>query len=293
MKIGDVIRVVGLALIDIIILSGVIFGGRYIGEIISKYECLRLPSVLGIISCGIIGFSIILAIDSLLYPLKQNRFIPNIKVLISNDFGKTYTESIKAINAGEDFYLKFEIEVKAKGIFWKLWNNIIPVDIKYPEYFTIQTKKNSQPLKYKCSYYDFTGDLYISKTKNKAYKHYHVSVEDENKKVNLYHVSISDCPGRGFAFSAIASNKPKRSEIIFKIQSGNLETNKVNKNEIVQFEIKFGKQIHPVYSKTISLEFTDSYTLNLAPGTGSYRARTQFAQATHFCERVPNRADVW
>ncbi|MDR2052623.1 MAG: hypothetical protein LBP80_04335 [Treponema sp.] len=147
-----------------------------------------------------------------------NRYVPEIKVTVSEDGGKTYTGSLKSIPKGKDIkdiYIKCEVSVKANGLLWRFLPRIIEFPIEYPNGFEL------------C---DYTGPQKTAKDKSKE-------ADKEAKET----------------FFVAASNKPKKTEIIFKLPKANntIETCAL----IFSFDLPIFKK---VYNKTVTLDFIPS-----------------------------------
>jgi hypothetical protein len=151
---------------------------------------------------GLIPFIVIAGAGVYLYIITSaNRYIPEIKITVSEDGGRTYTNNLKSIPSDRDIYVKCEVSVKANGLLWRLR----PKSIE----FTIEPLKEFELC-------DYTG--------LKA------------KPANTFYV--------------VVSNRPKKTEVIFKLPKGN----KIGRDSklTVSFKSLFVKK---VYDKTVTLGF--------------------------------------
>ncbi|MDR2143977.1 MAG: hypothetical protein LBP29_06380 [Treponema sp.] len=80
-----------------------------------------------------------------------NRYVPTITVSVSTNGGKTYDCNLKSIPRNRDIYLKYEISVKANGLWWRFFCSTVKFDLKFPEGFELydyprETKAPEQEL---------------------------------------------------------------------------------------------------------------------------------------------------
>jgi hypothetical protein len=182
------------------------------------------------------------------FPRKENRYIPTITVSASIDGGKTYISNIKSIPYWKTFYLKFEIEIKTKRIFREIFNNVIPFRIIYVP----------NDLDYRCELYDYSGEFDITSKDNKKYfKQYNVSIKsntDTADSICKYDVFLSMSNEHILQFMTVASDKPKKSEVILKLSRD--DSSKYPPSDC-RFTVCFGDKVHKSYSKTLKLGFVD------------------------------------
>jgi hypothetical protein len=160
---------------------------------------------------------------------RANRYVPEIKVTVSEDGGKTYTGSLKSIPRDKDVYVKCEVSVKANGLLWWFFPNIIQFSIKSP------VKLPAEPLKI-FELCDYAGLQKTAKDKSKK-------ADKEAKEM----------------FFVAASNKPKKTEIIFKLPKGNTIEKDCVLTLSFNFPINFPINLpifKKVYNKMVTLSFT-------------------------------------
>jgi hypothetical protein len=190
----------------------------------------------------------ILVLTYLYFFSKANRYIPTINVFVSKDDGETYSNNLKSIPSGRVIYLKYEISVKSPRP-WFLSGNEVSFDVEVPS--GIELSDYSY-----CKYNDekTTGANPVE-YEAKVWSGWGSNKRDPSK----YTVLISETKKTNFSFTVIASNRPRKSEIIFKIPKEMTESS---------FNIKFirKKNIHEAYSKSTTLEFFQESTGKAKPG---------------------------
>ena len=162
----------------------------------------------------------------MLYQHKENGYIPSVSVSISKDGGKSFSPNILSLPSEGTLYIKYEVSVKTKGIYWLFFGTKINVTLNYPEVFTLV---------------DYSGSL----DKDKA-KEYDISVSSAESTGN-YHVAITPSqPVSENIFTVIASSTPKKTEIVLMLPEG-----KQFDQDKVQLSLQFNKPIAKAYNRTI------------------------------------------
>jgi hypothetical protein len=156
-----------------------------------------------------------------------------VNVLVSEDNGKTYSKNLKSISLNTDIYVKCEIIIKSAGLWGSFSENTVNFDINLSHGIKL------------CDY---------------SYGNYENLDGGGNqpnckKKISLCFIekkepSEQQTKSRA-SFTVIASNKPRKSEIIFKIEKQFEETS---------FDIEFTcrEKIHKTYNKKTTLELIRS-----------------------------------
>jgi hypothetical protein len=195
-----------------------------------KYLLNILPAVVAILFIAL-AVIIYFCISS------ANRYVPTIKTSASSDGGKTYTDNLKSIPRPQntDIYLKYEVSVKADGFWWRFFRNVIDFTIEYPPGFDL---------------YDYTGVKKGEETcANSEAMYYSVTVspygEDNGSR---YNVKDSKMAKKKETFSVVASDKPKKAEILFKLSDIKLEKD-------YPLTLSFSPPVHKVYNKMVTLGF--------------------------------------
>jgi hypothetical protein len=168
---------------------------------------------------------------------KANRYIPMVNIFVSKDNGKEYSGHVKSIPLNRVVYIKYEISIRVAGIWWLFFGNIVKFSIDFPSEFELCDYSHC-----KCEYPGFEI------TNPREYDVEVSSAGTDKRELSKHRVMIAQATRGRVLFTAIASNKPKKSEIIFKISEQTVKTS---------FNIEFicGKNIHEAYSKTTTLEF--------------------------------------
>jgi hypothetical protein len=203
-----------------------------------------------------------------------NRYVPTITISASSDGGKTYNSDLKSIPRNTDIYLKYEVSVKANGFWWRFFCNVIKFTIDFPKTFELydytgEREENSciiksTPQKYLVHISDHgeeKGDDYIAtvlkagKKKNAANSEsgvYFVAVSTSDKKNSKdYNVTVSKRAKKEETFSLVASDKPKKAEILFKMPAADAGSD-------CSLTLSFSPPVKNVYNKTVKLDFTEN-----------------------------------
>jgi hypothetical protein len=243
-------------LISIILISASVLVGVFIER---KHN---LPNgLIGGTIGGLISIILVTIINKLYDDIfyRSKLYIPSIEISASMD-GENFNTSIYSIPISENIYLKISVLIVAKGLYWKIVNNIIPFYIEYPESFTILDKSLSHNIQYQCKINSYTGIINQSEMKNyPLFQRYTVSVKNDENKKSKYTVFISDKFRQVLPFFMAASSKPKKAEVIFKIVKYEKDDKSDNPVDFCHFKINFDKRVHDVYSKTFELGFVDHF----------------------------------
>jgi hypothetical protein len=246
-----------------------------------KYYILNLLSVFAVL----VAFMIYLCVT------KANRYVPTITVTASVDGGETYTSNLKSLPRKKDIYLKYEVSVKAKGFWWRLFNKVICFTIEFPNEFKLydytgkedtNQKKNFAnsaagdymvtiaPLDAKEAYYEvcvkakgfgqrfFHNTIKLDKAKqkenavNSTPRDNITTVISGTDIKETYRVNVSEVKKRT-SFSVVASSAPKKAEIILKLPYQNSEYYGQEENR--RLTLSFSSPVSNVYDKTITMDF--------------------------------------
>ena len=169
----------------------------------------------------------------MLYQHKENGYIPSVSVSISKDGGKSFSPNILSLPSEGTLYIKYEVSVKTKGIYWFFFGTKINVTLNYPKAFTLV---------------DYVG----SSDKDKA-KEYDISVSSAESTGN-YHVAITPLPPVSEnIFTVIASSTPKKTEIVLMLPKG-----KQFDQDKVQLSLQFDTPIKTIYDRTTKLTIPET-----------------------------------
>ena len=164
----------------------------------------------------------------MLYQHKENGYIPSVSVSISKGGGKSFSPNILSLPSEGTLYIKYEVSVKTKGIYWFFFGTKINVTLDYPKAFTLV---------------DYVGSSDKDKDQTKEYD---ISVSSAESTGN-YHVAITPLPPVSEnIFTVIASSTPKKTEIVLMLPKGR----HFDRNEI-PFSLQFNKPIAKAYNRTI------------------------------------------
>jgi hypothetical protein len=203
-----------------------------------------------------------------------NRYVPTIAISASSDGGKPYLSNLQPIPLAKypytNIYLKYEVSVKANGFWWQFCDNVIEFTIEFPKAFELydytgEKKENpciikSTPKKYftyVSAYGKEKSDDYIVTVLKAAKKNvansesgvYSVTVSTSDKKNSKdYNVTVSEIPRKKVSFFLVASDKPKKAEILFKIPVDKAENDHL-------LTLSFSPPVNTVYNKTVTLKF--------------------------------------
>jgi hypothetical protein len=179
-----------------------------------------------------------------------NRYVPEIKITTSEDGGKTYTNNLKSIQKYKDIYVKCEVSVRANGLWRQLLSRVIDFTIKYPTDFTL---------------YDYTGVKVEVKAIEKAAKAIEAKaktiketakiIQTAAREIEKEAKAVTEKSTAAATFSVMASNNPKKNEIIFKRSKDNDTENIMNGKDYeltFYFEPPICKKVH---DKTVTLRF--------------------------------------
>jgi hypothetical protein len=177
------------------------------------------------ILCGIAVFALLIIWISI-FPRKGIRYIPAINISVSND-NINYNTNIMSVAISRDFYIKFDVSVKANGILWRLMDNTIPFIIKYPDF------KN-----FECHIIKAT-----------------CRIISQNTGCNTIPAHCFYCKNwykiPGHCFLATASDMPKKTTVIIKCRASVEDISKQH-----EFSIKFwNKRISDAYASKIQIGF--------------------------------------
>jgi hypothetical protein len=143
-------------------------------------------------------------------------FIPDTRGLISTDRGNTYKENMKAIEVGEEFYLKFEVSIKTtKKQAKKAKKNLIPFTVKIPATDIFE-----------CTLTDYSGNVSIT------------PATDSINNILRYD------------FTALASDNPTKYSAIFRCKARDEGEHRLEVSFGKQVNEIYSKTMTMVYNKS-------------------------------------------
>lgn len=158
----------------------------------------------------------------------ENGYIPSVAVGISKDGGKSFTENLLSMPSEGTLYVKYEISVKTKGLYWLFFGTKIEGTLIYPQGFEL------------VDYAGFPGE-------EQSQKEYDVTVSSSERSKEKFHVTIAPYPAvTKKTFTVIASNRPKKTEIVLRFPEGHILDQQDNR-----LTLKFKKPIETIYDRTI------------------------------------------
>ena len=179
---------------------------------------LSIPFVCIIVLCLALGVLVVWALYN-----KGDRYLPKMRILASTDGGKSYTEYVSRIPVAADvFFIKYEVAIKASGLWWLVWGNEIPFTLAYPDSFQF-TYANS-PIEYTCELIGYS---------------------------NCVPTTDYDAEKNPREFLTLAAKKNQKAEITLRVSK------QKNKQDECTLGISFDPQVHPTYRKSIMLDFAD------------------------------------
>ena len=161
--------------------------------------------------CIILG---ILPVFSCTRATDPTKFIPETRGLISTDRGKTYRENLKAIDVGEEFYLRFEVTITTTPKQdKKARENIIPFTVKIPATDIFD-----------CTLTDYSGNVTVT------------PASDSINNVLRYD------------FHAVASSNPQKYTVIFQCKARDAGSHEINLSFGKQVNEIYSKTMTLVYN---------------------------------------------
>jgi hypothetical protein len=237
----------------------------FIGIVIERQ--IKLPAgTTGGVTGLVIGLGLVI-IGNRIYDffiIRAERYIPSVEVSYSSN-GSSFNSNIYAIPLQKNFYLKFGISIRAKGMLWKLFSNVAGCDITYPTTWVLPIKNMSGfYYEYQCTLHDHQRQIHKegSPKSCKPAKYIITAKDAETGTVQKYTVAIYETSNK-VSFKIAASNRPKKAECIFKITQKCREvkggdangTNNPNR----EFSVEFKKKVDRLYSTTIVPGFVDCF----------------------------------
>lgn len=184
-------------------------------------------------------------------------FVPNTKISISTDAGKTYTECFTAIQYRKTVFVKFEIFIRKIGLLYWLFSNNIAFSIIFPAGFVLDKGQH----KYTCELVSTSNCKHDLDTgtrdagDNKL--NYTVTVESEFKEKSAYTITVSQIKKLQYKFLILLCSKQNiNAEVVFRVAYDKGQTG-ISEFDKCGFELFFNNTIHETYRKTICLGFVD------------------------------------
>jgi hypothetical protein len=157
-----------------------------------------------------------------LFYIKSGLYTPIIKGSVSTDSCKTFTQNGRQFPFEENIYLKYEVSVKTRAYWWLLLCKTVKFKLEYPvnfelcEYTNVSKIKGPEKFNEKINQHNVS----ISEIGNEERRNYVVIIKEKAEKV-----CIQDKGNKETEFSVIASDKPQKAELIFKLLYHNNDPN--------------------------------------------------------------------